>query len=141
MIKFKQLTPDTKLPKYGSELAVGADIFMPNSITLPASKVTIVPTGLQLADCPNHIEIQVRMRSGWSTKGLLLANGIGSIDADYRGEIKLIILNSTDHDVTIEKGDRIAQIVPSVRMDHQKFEWGKVTDTERKDGGLGHTGR
>jgi len=82
------------------------------------------------------------MRSGWAKKGVMLANGIGSVDSDYRGNLKVLLFNSTSADVVLSKGDRIVQLVPAARLQHQKFEWTDVvSQTERGDGGFGHTGK
>jgi len=131
-----------KLPEYATPAATGADCFLPDEVCLRPGVVTMVDLGLLLCDCPYHIELQLRMRSGWAKKGVMLANGIGSVDSDYRGNLKVLLFNSTSADVVLSKGDRIVQLVPAARLQHQKFEWTDVvSQTERGDGGFGHTGK
>ena len=100
----------------------------------------IIPTGLYL-EIPEGYEIQVRSRSGLTIKrGLVVANGIGTIDSDYRDELGIILLNISDEDQIIEPGDRIAQIVLAK---YEKLEWRikeKLSETDRNLGGFGHTG-
>jgi dUTP pyrophosphatase len=101
----------------------------------------LIPTGLHIA-MPNHLEAQVRPRSGLAIKqGLTCLNTPGTIDADYRGEIKVILINLSNEIQVIQDGDRIAQIV---FQQVEKMEWQLVENletTQRGDGGFGHTGK
>lgn len=129
-------------PVYASEQAAGADL----RAALPAGGVVIapgqrllVPTGLTL-EIPIGFEGQVRARSGLALKkGLTLANGVGTIDADYRGEVGVILLNAGPDPITIERGERIAQLVvaPVARA---VFMSGSLAATPRDSGGFGSTG-
>lgn len=131
-----------RLPEYKTAQSVGADVFQPVDIVIPPKKVFKVETGLKMTDCPRHFEIQIRMRSGWASKGIMLANGVGSLDSDYRGDICLLLYNSTDDQIEVKAGERIVQLVPMFRPDHQKFSWSNETSqTERGDGGFGSTGK
>ena len=130
------------LPEYqtlgSSGLDVRANIERPVQLK-PLGRI-IIPTGLYL-EIPEGYEIQVRSRSGLTIKrGLVVANGIGTIDSDYRDELGIILLNISDEDQIIEPGDRIAQIVLAK---YEKLEWRikeKLSETDRNLGGFGHTG-
>ena len=130
------------LPEYATPLSAGLDLRanIENSIVLNPLQRTLVPTGLYMALPPGY-EAQVRPRSGLAIKkGITVLNTPGTIDADYRGEICVILVNLSDQPFEITDGERIAQ------MDiarHEQAEWVEVTtldDTERGAGGFGHTG-
>jgi dUTP pyrophosphatase len=101
----------------------------------------LIPTGLHIA-MPNHLEAQIRPRSGLAIKqGLTCLNTPGTIDADYRGELKVILINLSNENQVIQDGDRIAQIV---FQQVEKMEWQLVENletTQRGEGGFGHTGK
>ena len=130
------------LPEYATPLSAGLDLRanIENSIVLNPLQRTLVPTGLYMALPPGY-EAQVRPRSGLAIKkGITVLNTPGTIDADYRGEICVILVNLSDQPFEITDGERIAQMV-SAR--HEQAEWVEVTtldDTERGAGGFGHTG-
>lgn len=134
---------DTDLdPVYSSELASGADLKadIKETVTIDAGSTAIVPTGLSL-EIPPGFEAQVRPRSGLAAKhGITVLNTPGTIDADYRGEIKVILINLGKEIFQIERGDRIAQIVfaPVVRAQFEKTI--ELTDSIRGEGGFGSTG-
>jgi len=129
-------------PLYASDLAAGADLraALEVPLTLAPGARSVVPTGLTL-EIPPGFEAQVRARSGLALKkGLALANGVGTIDADYRGEVGVIVVNLGAEPVTIERGERIAQLVvaPVVRA---VFEIAPdLNGTARGAGGFGSTG-
>jgi dUTP pyrophosphatase len=131
------------LPSYATAGSSGVDLraFIPSSIQLAPMERILVPTGLHIALPPNW-EAQVRPRSGLAIKqGLTCLNTPGTIDADYRGEIKVILINLSNEVQTIQDGDRIAQMV---FQQVEKMEWQLVTSietTQRGDGGFGHTGK
>lgn len=133
---------DLPLPFYATEGSAGMDIHAAVSepLTLAAGKVTMVPTGLCVA-IPQGYEIQVRSRSGLAAKNRVFAlNSPGTIDSDYRGEIKVILANFSDTDFVIERGLRIAQLVVAK---HEHIAWETVAsldETSRADGGFGSTG-
>lgn len=131
------------LPAYATPASAGMDIRadLQEPITLKAHGRILVPTGLHI-ELPVGFEAQIRPRSGLAAKnGITVLNSPGTIDADYRGEIKVILTNLSDEDFTIQNGDRIAQMVVAR---HENVEWvpaESLTDSERGEGGFGHTGR
>lgn len=133
---------ENALPKYETEGSAGMDIRanITHSIVLESLERTLVPTGLFI-ELPVGYEAQVRPRSGLAyRKGLSLANTPGTIDSDYRGEIKAIMVNLSSETQTIEPGERIAQIVIAK---HERVTWTSVEvleDSERGAGGFGSTG-
>ncbi|GFN36462.1 dUTP diphosphatase [Tepidimicrobium xylanilyticum] len=130
------------LPSYKTKGSAGMDLYanLDESITIKPMERVLVPTGLYIS-IPNGYEAQIRARSGLALKhGITLANGIGTIDSDYRGEIGVILLNLSKEDYTINRGDRIAQLV-IVKYERVEFEEVLSLDsTERGEGGFGHTG-
>lgn len=131
-----------KLPAYETKGSAGVDLqaFIENPITLKPLERALVPTGISI-ELPEGYEAQVRARSGLAIKhGISLVNGIGTIDSDYRGEIKVILINLGDKDFAINSGDRIAQMVfiKHEQADFQLVE--ELNETERGSGGFGHTG-
>ena len=130
------------LPSYQSELASGFDVRAQiiENIKLSPGERTLIPTGLSF-EIPPGFEIQARPRSGWAIKeGISLVNSPGTIDADYRGEVKIIVINLGQEPVEIEDQDRIAQLVvaPVVLAEFELSE--DLSGTERGDGGFGSTG-
>ncbi len=139
--EFADLAP----PQYASKHSSGADLraAVDADVTLPPLARLAVPTGLTL-EIPEGYEGQVRARSGLALhKGLALANGVGTIDADYRGEVAAVVVNLGQEPVTIRRGDRIAQLVIA-RVSRAKFEpapfEGALAATARDRGGFGSTG-
>ena len=130
------------LPKYETEGSSGMDLranLDENLILKPLDRV-LVPTGLYF-EFEKGYEVQVRARSGLALKkGLGRPNGIGTIDSAYRGELKVILINMSREDVVIEDGDRIAQVVFMKIETPELVEVEEISDTERSDGGFGHTG-
>ena len=129
-------------PEYGSAGASGADLRarLPQDLLLRPGERALVPTGLHL-EIPEGLEGQVRPRSGLAARsGLTVLNTPGTIDSDYRGEIKVILINLGQEPATIRTGDRIAQIVfsPVVRVEFPRAEG--LTETGRGSGGFGSTG-
>ena len=131
------------LPAYATIQSAGMDLRanLEAPITLKPLERTLVPTGLHIA-LPQGFEAQVRPRSGLAIKkGVTVLNTPGTIDADYRGEIKVILVNLSNEDFIIEDGERIAQMVIAR---HETVEWQAVEildETERGAGGFGHTGK
>lgn len=130
------------LPAYGTPLSAGMDLrsWLNAPVTLQPLERRLIPTGVKIA-LPEGYECQLRPRSGLALKrGLTLLNTPGTIDADYRGEIGVIVVNLSNEPQTIENGERICQMVVAR---HETVEWEAVTDldeTERGAGGFGHTG-
>lgn len=134
---------DLPLPKYMSEQAAGMDLYaaVDEPITLKKGDIHLVPTGLKIA-LPEGYEAQIRPRSGLAFKhGISLVNTPGTIDADYRGEIKIIMINFGQQDFIINRGERIAQMVINqiAQIDWTVTE--QLDETERGAGGFGHTGK
>lgn len=131
------------LPAYATELSAGMDIRanISEPISLEPMQRCLVPTGLFIA-LPQGHEAQIRPRSGLAVKkGITVLNSPGTIDADYRGEICIILVNLSTETFVIEDGERIAQMVIAR---HEQAEWEQVEvldETERGAGGFGHTGR
>lgn len=131
------------LPQYATPLSAGMDLRanLEEPIHLGPMQRCLVPTGLYIA-LPAGFEAQIRPRSGLALKkGITLLNTPGTIDADYRGEIGVIVINCSDTEFVIEDGERIAQMVIAR---YETVEWKPVSeldDTERGAGGFGHTGR
>lgn len=131
-----------ELPAYESANAAGMDLkaAVDSPLTIESGERGLVPTGLRIA-LPLGTEAQVRPRSGLALKhGITLLNAPGTIDADYRGEIKVILLNTGKDPFVIQRGDRIAQLViaPVLQAEWQLTE--RLSETERGAGGFGHTG-
>ncbi len=130
------------LPEYATALAAGMDVRADNAepIVLRPLERALVPTGLYL-EIPAGYEIQVRPRSGLAIKkGVTVLNSPGTVDADYRGELRVILVNLSNEDFTVERGERIAQIVLAA---HGRIEWEEVEKLEesaRGEGGFGSTG-
>ena len=130
------------LPAYATDGAAGMDLraAVEGSVLLEAGGRALVPTGLRIAVPPGY-EAQVRPRSGWAWKqGVIVPNAPGTIDSDYRGEVKVILANIGSEPVTIPRGARIAQLVfaPVTRGVWEVVE--DLDETSRGEGGFGHTG-
>ena len=142
-ILIKKLDPAVKTPEYKTIGSSGMDLmaFIKKPIIVKSSTSAIVPTGISLA-FSNQYEIQIRPRSGLAAKNQIsVLNTPGTIDSDYRGEIKIIIFNHGNKDFTINNEDRIAQMVltPVVKMELEETE--KLPETVRGEGGFGSTGK
>lgn len=138
-VKFK-LAPGASLPAYETEGSSGLDIRANENTTVESGSWKMVCTGL-FPEIQQGFEIQVRSRSGLAAKrGLFVLNSPGTVDSDYRGEIKVILANMGKVDFTVKKGDRVAQIVvcPVIHAEVSKVE--KISGTERGSSGFGSTG-
>ncbi|MGL5055553.1 MAG: dUTP diphosphatase [Fusobacteriaceae bacterium] len=132
-----------ELPKYMTEESAGMDIraFIKEPIILGSLERVLVPTGIKLEILKGY-EVQVRPRSGLAIKhGITLLNTPGTIDSDYRGEIKIIVVNLSKDEYKIENGERIAQLVLQKVYQMNLEEVTVINITERNDGGFGHTGK
>ena len=131
------------LPEYQTPLSAGLDIRanLDESVTLRPLERAMIPTGL-FVELPEGYEMQIRPRSGLAAKhGITVLNSPGTIDADYRGEIKVILVNLSNEPFTIEPGERIAQMIVAR---YEQIEWQPVDvlgETERGAGGFGSTGK
>jgi len=141
-ILIKKLSKNISLPKYETEGSSGMDLSanIENEIQIEPGKSAIIPTGLAVS-IPNNFEIQIRPRSGLAAKNqITVLNTPGTIDADYRGELKVILINLSDKIFKIEKGLRIAQMVlcPIIKATLKEVE--TLEKTKRDSGGFGSTG-
>ncbi len=141
-VQIKRLRPDASLPRYMTSHAAGMDLAaaIDGPVTLAARERASVGTGLAIS-LPEGYEAQIRPRSGLATRhGITLLNSPGTIDADYRGEIRVILINHGSEAATIRSGDRIAQMIvgPVTRVDW--IEVDELDETGRGGGGFGHTG-
>ncbi|MEP1152082.1 MAG: dUTP diphosphatase [Balneola sp.] len=143
-IEFRKLVhaKDLPLPSYESSAAAGMDIraALEAPLVLKSGERTLIPTGLQMA-IPEGFEAQIRPRSGLAIRnGITMLNSPGTIDSDYRGEVKVIAINHGSESFTVEHGDRIAQMViaPVTQFPIQEVE--NLDSTDRGEGGFGSTG-
>ena len=146
-ILFRRLRPeddnDIPVPAYMTPKSAGMDLFaaVTNSIDIPPGEVELIPTGFAAA-IPEGFEAQIRPRSGLAAKHKIgLVNSPGTIDADYRGEIFIPVINWGKTAYTIKRGDRIAQMIISKVYQGNIELSDSLDETERNDGGFGHTGR
>ena len=141
-MKMRIVSKSGRVPDYATDGSAGFDIsaYLDEPMTLKAGARALVPTGLYF-EVPEGYEAQVRARSGLAIKhGIGLVNGIGTVDSDYRGEIRVPMINWSDEDFVINDGDRIAQVIIT---SYEKVSIELVEDlseTERGEGGFGHTG-
>ena len=131
------------LPLYGTAQSAGVDLraYLSEPVLLRPLERKLIPTGLFI-QLPDGFEAQVRPRSGLAiNKGITVLNSPGTIDADYRGEIKIILINLSQEDFIVNNGERIAQMIIS---SYKQVEWEEVDlleESERGEGGFGHTGK
>lgn len=133
---------DIPLPGYMSDSASGLDLraAVNNDVILAPGRRMLVPTGLFI-EIPPGFEAEIRPRSGLAIKsGISIVNTPGTIDADYRGEIGVILINLGDEPFIIKRGERIAQMVIKEVLRAELIEEDRLTETKRKSGGFGHTG-
>jgi dUTP pyrophosphatase len=142
-LRFKRLSlndADIPLPAYATEHSSGLDLRVNADIALAPGQVLLAPTGLAV-EIPEGYEGQVRPRSGLAAKhGITVLNSPGTIDADYRGELKIILINHGSEPVTFERGSRIAQLVIAKYERVSVKEASELADSVRAGGGFGHTG-
>ncbi|RLA81227.1 MAG: dUTP diphosphatase [Deltaproteobacteria bacterium] len=140
---FKRLHPRGRVPTYMSEGAAGCDLFacLEEEVVIPPGGWALVPTGVAIALPPGY-EAQVRPRSGLALKyGVTLLNTPGTIDPDYRGEIRVIMVNLGKAPFRVRDGDRIAQLVIQQVEQGRFLEVEELPPTSRGEGGFGHTGK
>ena len=142
-VLIKKLDPTIEIPSYKTLGASGMDLmaFIDQPIKIAPQSSSLVPTGISVA-FSNEYEIQIRPRSGLAAKNnITVLNTPGTIDSDYRGEIKIILYNHGDNDFIINDNDRIAQmvLVPVFKMDLEEVD--NLPDTIRGEGGFGSTGK
>ena len=142
-ILIKKISKEVITPKYKTEGSSGVDLsaFLNEKVVIKPNSSELIPTGLQVA-IPEELEIQIRPRSGLAAKESMgVLNSPGTIDSDYRGELKIILFNHGDKDFIINNGDRIAQmvLVPILKMEFEEVD--NLPDTVRGQGGFGSTGK
>ena len=141
-ILIKRLSKEVSLPKYETSGSSGMDLSanIDTNINIDPGKTAVVPTGLAIS-IPKGFEVQIRPRSGLAAKQKIsVLNTPGTIDADYRGEIKVILINLGQDSFKVEKGFRIAQMVVCPVVQAQLKEVNDLSETERGEGGFGSTG-
>ncbi len=142
-MKIKIKTMSGELPRYETEGSAGMDIkaHLDEPVEIKPGGRALIPTGLFM-EIPEGYEVQIRARSGLAVKhGIGLTNGIGTIDSDYRGEVKVPLINWGDDVFTVNDGDRIAQMVVARYEKVQVVRAEELKETARGEGGFGHTGR
>ena len=139
----KKLDPKVQLPSYKTKGSSGMDLmaFIKDPIKIAPNTSALIPTGISVA-MPNDVEIQIRPRSGLAVKSSIsVLNTPGTIDSDYRGELKVILFNHSKEEFVVRNNDRIAQIVlmPVLKIDFEEVD--NLPDTLRGSGGFGSTGK
>ena len=139
----KKLNPEAKLPSYKTKGSSGMDLMalIEEKIIVKPNSSELIPTGLSIA-IPEDLEIQIRPRSGLAAKhNISVLNAPGTIDSDYRGELKIILYNHSNKDFIVNKNDRVAQmiLVPVLKIDFEEVD--ELPDTIRGSGGFGSTGK
>lgn len=140
-LKLKKVHSGAQIPEYKTAQSAGADIYacLDEDMLLKPQEIKLVPTGLVM-EIPSGYEVQIRPRSGFAVKGISIPNAPGTIDSDYRGEVKVILINLSQQDFVIKNHDRIAQMVLA-KVEQAAFQLvDEVTETERGSGGFGSTG-
>ena len=137
-VKIKKLNHEAKIPIYKTTEAAGFDIYSTESTLLKANSTTKVPTGIAL-EIPHGFYLRIEDRSGMAVKGIHKIGGI--VDSDYRGEVFVVLHNTTNQDYQIEKHDRIAQGVVTPVSQANFNEASQLSKTERGEGGFGSTGK
>ncbi len=144
-IKIKLLTPSAKIPNYATEFSAGADLCSASEeiITIPPHEIRMIPTGIAIEpEDGANIAVMIYPRSGLASKfGVTLANGVGVIDSDYRGEIKIPLINHGAEPYEIHSGERVAQAVFTPILRANFIETDELSSTERGVGGFGSTGK
>ena len=142
-IRVKKLHPNAKLPAYGSDEAAGADLYacLEETVTIQPGEIFWVPTGIAL-EVPKGCAGLVYARSSMGAKrGLAPANKVGVVDSDYRGEIRVVLLNHSKEPQILEPGERVAQFVITPVLQPRYIAVEELTDTSRGTGGFGSTGK
>ena len=139
----KKLDPKVQLPSYKTQGSSGMDLmaFIQDPIKIAPNTSALIPTGISVA-IPNDVEIQIRPRSGLAAKSSIsVLNTPGTIDSDYRGELKVILFNHSKEEFVVRNNDRIAQMVlmPVLKIDFEEVD--NLPDTLRGSGGFGSTGK
>lgn len=145
VVQFKRLRPSAEIPKYQTDLAAGMDLHAcppeGQAVTIPAGEIRVIPLGFAMA-IPPGFEGQVRPRSGLATKsGVTVPNAPGTVDADYRGEMMVALINHGKAPFSVDPGMRIAQLIIAPVSHAKVVEVESLSETGRGAGGFGSTGR
>lgn len=142
IIAFQRVHEHAQLPKKNSLQAVGYDLYACEDVIIAAGKTKLVPLGFKM-ELPAQVEAQIRPRSGLALRhSITVLNTPGTIDPDYRGEVGVILINHGHQNITLFKGERIAQMVfQNVLAEARICEVDKLEETDRGDGGFGSTGK
>jgi len=141
ILKVKRLNNEAKIPAYQSEEAAGFDLHSIEDVVINPGERKLIGTGLAF-EIEKGYEVQIRPRSGLAFKhGITVLNSPGTIDSDYRGEIKVLLINLGNEKFEIKKGDRIAQAVIAPVIQAEIIEVDSLSDTKRGAGGFGSTGK
>ena len=143
-IYFERIHSEAKVPEQATEGAACADMHAVfhgeyDYTYIPPRGTVIIKTGLKV-EVPEGYELQIRARSGLAARGIMLANGVGTVDSDYRGEVGVVLYNSNDFTFPVYEGDRIAQCCIQKVLPMEFTEAGKLSSTARGEGGYGSTG-
>ncbi|MDD4353498.1 MAG: dUTP diphosphatase [Candidatus Nanoarchaeia archaeon] len=138
-LKIKKLNSNAILPEYKTSQSAGMDLYSTEDAILKSGEIKLIPTGLSL-EIENGYEAQIRPRSGLALKGITVANSPGTIDSDYRGEIKIILINLSKEEFKVNMGDRVAQLILSKVEQAIIKETDELNSTQRGVGGFGSTG-
>lgn len=130
-----------ELPSYQTKDSAGADLraYLPFAFELHPGMIIPISTGISVA-IPKGYEMQIRSRSGWASRGVVVANSPGTIDSDYRGVVKVLLQNNSNESIFIQPNDRIAQAVIAPIIQAEWLVVDELDATERGEGGFGHTG-
>ena len=143
LVKIKLVHEDAQLPEYETVGSAGADarIMLPSErLRINAGETILLPTGLKM-QVPEGWEVQVRPRSSMALSGIVVANSPGTIDSDFRGEVKLMLRNTNDYPVFVEHKQRVAQFILKEVVQADFLEVIELSETQRGEGGFGSTGR
>ena len=143
-LKITRVSPTAKLPTRATSGSAGYDLYadLPSPFLLKAGERALIPTGVAIALQSREIGAFVYARSGLSSKhGITMANGVGVVDSDYRGELKVPVVNLSQTDYSIEPGERIAQLVLHPVIPYELEEDSTLDETQRGSGGIGSSGR
>lgn len=140
VVEFIKINNNAKLPYQATSDAACSDIYSVEDVVIPSGKTKLISTGLKVAHIPTGYKLEVYDRSGMGAKGILLGNGVGQVDSDYRGELKVILFNSNDSDFVVKIGDRIAQVALEKVINVSYKFVDSFEKTDRGEGGFGSTG-
>ncbi len=144
VLKIKRINENANIPKAATGGSAGMDLYacLESDIVLKPGQRALIPTGIAIALESNSYVAYIYARSGLAIKsGITLSNCVGVVDSDYRGEVKVGLINLSDREYTVKNGDRIAQMVIAPVIMAEVEEVSELDETERSDGGFGSTGR